>query len=49
MAAKGIAGNTANVKALDATIATAGGMLESAGEVAKKLDTIANVLAQRAR
>lgn len=47
-AAAGIASHTANIKALDETIETAGGMLPVAGAVASKLDTIATVLAQRA-
>ena len=47
-AAAGIAGNTANIVALDSTIEVAGGILGTAGSVAGKLDTIANVLEQRA-
>lgn len=47
-AAAGIAGNTANIVALDSTIEVAGGILTTAGSVAGKLDTIANVLEQRA-
>jgi hypothetical protein len=47
-AAAGIAGNTINVVALDQTIEIAGGMLPVAGAAAAKLDTIANVLAERA-
>lgn len=49
VAAAGIAGNTKNIVALDATIGVAGQILGTAGSVAGKLDTIANVLAQRAR
>ena len=48
-AAAGIAGNTQHIVALDATIGVAGDMLGAAGQVAKKLDTIATVLADRAR
>ena len=47
-AAGGIAGNTQHIPALDATISTAGEVLEAAGAVEKKLGTIATVLAQRA-
>jgi len=47
-AAAGIAGNTANIVALDTTIEVAGQILGTAGSVAGKLDTVANVLAQRA-
>jgi hypothetical protein len=47
-AAAGIAGNTQHIPALDATIGVAGEMLETAGEVVNKLDTVATVLAQRA-
>jgi len=47
-AAAGIAGNTTNIVALDATIEVAGQILGTAGSVAGKLDTVANVLAQRA-
>ncbi|MDQ3082844.1 MAG: hypothetical protein M3R07_11610 [Gemmatimonadota bacterium] len=47
-AAAGIAGNTANIVALDTTIDVAGQILGTAGSVAGKLDTVANVLAQRA-
>lgn len=47
-AAAGIAGNTANIVALDATIAVATQILGTAGNVAGKLDTVANVLEQRA-
>jgi len=48
-AAAGIAGNTQNIAALDATIDVAGQILSTAGNVAGKLDTIANVLEERAR
>jgi len=47
-AAAGIAGNTANIVALDATIEVATQILGTAGNVAGKLDTVANVLEQRA-
>lgn len=47
-AATGIAGNTQHIPALDATIGVAGEMLETAGGVVNKLDTVATVLAQRA-
>lgn len=47
-AAAGIAGNTQHIPALDATIGVATEMLAAAGAVAAKLDTAANVLAQRA-
>jgi len=48
-ATKGIAGHTAHVPALDSTIQVAGDVLAAAESVASKLDTIANVLATRAR
>ncbi|MGI9079164.1 MAG: hypothetical protein ACR2G6_17820 [Gemmatimonadaceae bacterium] len=48
-AAAGIAGNTANIVALDTTIAVATQILGTAGNVAGKLDTVANVMEQRAR
>ncbi len=47
-AAAGIAGNTSYIPALDSTIAVGGAMVGVAGEIAKKLDTAATVLAQRA-
>src|SRR5258705_5030882 len=47
-AAAGIARNTANVKALDATIGVATEMLGGAGAIEKKLSTIASVLQERA-
>lgn len=47
-AAAGIAGNTAHIPALDTTVEVASHMLETAVAVDSKLDTIANVLAQRA-
>ncbi|MDQ3522617.1 MAG: hypothetical protein M3434_09830 [Gemmatimonadota bacterium] len=47
-AAAGIAGNTQHIPALDATIGVTGEMLETAGGVVNKLDTVATVLAQRA-
>jgi len=49
VAARGIAGNTQHVPALDATIATAGDLLQAAGAVERKLDTAARVLATRVR
>jgi hypothetical protein len=48
VAAQGIARNTAQIPALDATIATATEVLDGAGAVAGKLDTVATVLEQRA-
>lgn len=48
VAVGGIAAGTASIPALDTTIATAGGILAGAGSVADRLDTIANVLAERA-
>ena len=45
---QGIARNTAQIPALDATIATATEVLAAAGAVAGKLDTVATVLEQRA-
>jgi len=47
-AAAAIARNTANVKALDATIGVATDMLGAAGAIEKKLSTIATVLQERA-
>jgi hypothetical protein len=47
-AAAGIARNTANVKALDATIGVATDMLGGAGAIEKKLSGVAGVLEQRA-
>jgi hypothetical protein len=47
-AAAGIARNTANVKALDATIGVATEMLGGAGAIERKLSTIATVLEERA-
>ena len=49
IAAAGIAGNTKNIPALDATIGTATEILAAAEAVEAKLDTIATVLGQRAR
>ena len=46
-AAAGIAGNTVNVKALDTTIVVASDILATAGAVAGKLETTADVLAAR--
>ncbi len=48
-AAAGIAGNTKHITALDATIGVASQMLSTAGEVAGKLGTVANVLEARAK
>jgi len=48
VAAGGIARNTQNIPALDATATVAGEMLQAAGAVEKKLDTVARVLAERA-
>ena len=48
VATQGIARNTAQIPALDATIATATEVLGAAGAVAGKLDTVATVLEQRA-
>jgi hypothetical protein len=49
LAAAGIARNTANIRALDATIEVATDMLGATGAVARKLDTVAGVLEQRSR
>lgn len=46
-AAAGIAGNTQHITALDATIGVASDILTTAGGVAGKLETIADVLAER--
>jgi hypothetical protein len=46
-AAAGIARNTANMTALDATIAVAGDMLVGAGASERKLDMVATVLEER--
>lgn len=48
-AAGGIAGNTKHLPSLDATIDDATQVLAAAEQVDKKLDAIANVLAERAR
>ena len=48
-AAAGIAGNTKHIPALDATIGVGSAMVGVAGQIAKKLDTAATVLAQRAQ
>jgi len=48
-AAGGIARNTANIAALDATIGVAGDMLVAAGSAERKLDTVASVLEERSR
>ena len=47
VAAQGIARNTAELPALDATITTATEILDAAGAVAAKLDTVATVLEER--
>lgn len=47
-AAAGIVANTRNVAALDTTISVASQMLGDAGAAARKLATVANVLAERA-
>ena len=47
-AAAGIVANTRSIAALDATVSVASQMLGGAGAAARKLDTIANVLAERA-
>ena len=44
----GIAGNTQPIKALDDTIAVAGGMLQTAGSLKQHSGTIAQVLSARA-
>lgn len=46
-AAGGIARNTANITALEATIAVAGDMLVAAGAAERKLNTVATVLEER--
>jgi hypothetical protein len=48
-AAAGVAGNTKNIAALDTTIEVATQILGTAGNVAGKLGTIADVLEERAR
>jgi len=48
LAAGGIVGNTGHIGALDGTIGVAGDMLDAAGRVVAKLDTVANLLAERA-
>ena len=48
-AARGIAGNTQHIPALDTTIGIATEMLTAAGAVERKLDTVAGVLEQRSR
>jgi hypothetical protein len=48
VAARGIAGNTQYIPALDATIGVGAAMVERAGQIAAKLDTAASVLAERA-
>ena len=47
-AAGGIARNTVNIAALDATIGVASDMLAAAGSVEGRLDTVAAVLEERA-
>lgn len=46
-AAAGIAGNTRHLPALDDTISVGSAMVGVAGEISRKLDTAATVLAQR--
>ncbi|MDQ6737598.1 MAG: hypothetical protein M3Z30_07850 [Gemmatimonadota bacterium] len=48
-AAAGIAENTQHISALDATIGVASQILATAGNVAAKLGTVADVLEERAR
>ena len=48
-AAGGIARNTSNIVALDATIGVAGDMLVAAGAAERKLDTVATVLEERSQ
>ena len=48
VAGVGIAGNTASISALDATIGVAGSMVEVAGSIKSHSATIATVLAGRA-
>ncbi len=48
VAGVGIAGNTASIQALDATIGVAGAMVGVAGELKSHSGTIASVLAGRA-
>lgn len=48
-AARGIAGNTQHIRALDDTIGAAGDLLQAAGAVERKLATVSTVLAERAR
>jgi hypothetical protein len=48
VAAQGIARNTAQLPALDATAALAGEMVGAAGAAEEKLDTIASALEERA-
>lgn len=47
-AAAGIVDNTSHIGALEGTIGVAGEMLDTAGNVVQKLDTIATVLDDRA-
>ncbi|MEP6509488.1 MAG: hypothetical protein ABJC63_14785 [Gemmatimonadales bacterium] len=47
-AAAGVAGNTQHISALDSTIEVAGQILGTAGKVAGKLGTVADVLEKRA-
>ena len=44
----GVAGNTEHIKALDATIEVAGGMLEVAGKIDQNANTMKGALADRA-
>jgi hypothetical protein len=49
VAARGIAGNTQHITALDGTIAIATEMLDAAGAAERKLNTVATVLEDRSR
>ena len=49
VAARGIAGNTQHITALDSTIAIATEMLDAAGAAERKLNTVATVLEDRSR
>ena len=48
IAAGGIVDNTSHIGALASTITVAGEILDTAGHVVQKLDTVATVLAERA-
>ena len=49
VAARGIAANTQQITALDATIEVASEMLDVAGAIERKLNTVATVLENRSR